>query len=138
MLNEQQIAVYSGLADVLIPSAEGMPSASEANVPTEWINVALGYRPDLVPHFERAVAACEGLDPQQALNELNQSDTEAFDALGVATSGAYFLNPDVKKLLGYPGQLPVPATDDTETYLDILENVVDRGIVYRPTTEVGS
>lgn len=138
MLTQDQIVIYSAVADVLIPSAIGMPSASEANVPETWINNALGYRPDLVPHFTRALEACKGKEPQVALVDLNATDTEAFDALGVLTSGAYFLNPDVKALLGYPGQIPVPAQDDTETYLDLLENVVDRGAVFRSTVSSGS
>jgi len=131
MLNPVQIETYSALADELIPAAEGMPSASEADVPTTWINTALGYRPDLVEAFLRAVDSCRGEVPARALENLNANDTEAFDALGVSTSGAYFLNPVVKELLGYPGQLPVPANDDTDTYLEILERVVDRGPVYR-------
>jgi len=53
MLNPVQIETYSALANELIPAAEGMPSASEADVPTTWINTALGYRPDLVEAFLR-------------------------------------------------------------------------------------
>lgn len=138
MLTQDQIDTYSALADILIPSAEGMPSATQAQVPSTWINTALGYRPDLVEHFMRALEVCQGKDPQVALVDLNATDTVAFDALGVLTSGAYFLNPDVKVLLGYPGQVPVPAQDDTDTYLDILENVVDRGAVFRATVRTGS
>ena len=135
MLNSQQIDTYSALADLLIPDAGGMPSATQAHVHSEWINVALGHRPDLMDHFLRAINACHGKDVSEAVETLNREDTQAFDALGVLTSGAYFLNPEVKAKLGCPGQLPVPAQEDTETYLDMLENVVDRGAVYRASMD---
>lgn len=132
MLNDTQIETYRNIADYLVPAAEGMPSASQAGVPDIWINKALEYRPDLVDLFTRALGACQDKeDVGAALEQLNASDTNAFDALGVLTSGAYFLVPDVKSLIGYPGQLPVPAQEDTEEYLDLLERVVDRGPVYR-------
>ncbi|CAB5016419.1 MAG: hypothetical protein F2881_07605 [Actinobacteria bacterium] len=133
MLTDDQRSVYSRLADVLIPSAEGMPSASEADVPTKWINDALGYRPDLVPAFMRALELGTDDDAEAAVLHINASDSVAFDALGVLTSGSYFLNPTVKELIGYPGQVPSPAYDDTETYIDMLAAVVERGPIFRPT-----
>lgn len=133
MLNETQTATYSALADVLIPSAEGMPSASEAEVPTTWILKALEYRPDLKAVFLAALDTCAGQDPANALEWLNRNDTVSFDAIGVLTSGAYFLNPDIKARIGYPGQLPVPAKDDSDTYVELLAAVAERGPVYRPT-----
>ena len=134
MLTDDQRAAYASLADVLIPSAEGMPSASEADVPTRWIDDALGYRPDLVPAFQRAIAAAGSLPTAAEVVEwLNANDSTAFDALGVLTSGSYFLNPKVKELIGYPGQVPSPAYDDVNTYADMLEQVAERGPVYRPT-----
>ena len=64
---------------------------------------------------------------------MNSNDSEAFDCLGVLTSGAYFLNPEVKKLIGYPGQVPSPASDDLDSYSGMLAKVLERGPVFRPT-----
>ena len=133
MLTDEQRAVYSRLADVLIPSAEGMPSASEADVPSKWINDALGYRPDLVPAFLQALEIGADGEAEAAVVRINSTDSVAFDALGVLTSGSYFLNPAVKELIGYPGQVPSPAYDDTATYIDMLAAVVERGPIFRPT-----
>lgn len=133
MLTDTQRATYSALADVLIPEAEGMPSASQADVPTVWIDKALEYRPDLRDAFVKALETCEGQDPANALEWLNKNDTPTFDALGVLTSGSYFLNPEIKERIGYPGQQPVPAKDDSDTYLDLLSVVVERGPIFRPT-----
>lgn len=133
MLNDQQRQIFSSLADVLIPSAEGMPSASEADVPSRFIDEALGYRPDLEIPFLRALELSDGLPPDEAVQLLNADHTAAFDALGVLTSGAYFLNPTVKDLIGYPGQVPTPAREDIDSYAEMLAAVVERGPIYRPT-----
>jgi len=135
MLNEEFRSIYSGMADELIPRAEGMPSASDARVPTEWIDRALDYRPDLQDGFLRALNYGKNKNPREAIQDLNTQDSEAFDCLGVLTSGAYFLNPEVKKLIGYPGQVPSPANDDLDAYSGMLAKVLERGPVYRPTVK---
>jgi hypothetical protein len=135
MLSDQQRQTFAALADVLIPSAEGMPSASEAGVPTRWIDEAIGFRPDLEPGLVRALEIGATLPAEEAVVILNAEHTDAFDALGVLTSGAYFLNPAVKDLIGYPGQVPAPARDDVDTYTDMLAAVVERGPIYRPTVD---
>jgi len=133
MLTDKQRMIYAEMADFLIPDAEGMPSASQAEVPTKWIDQALHFRPDLEVGLLRAIEAGTDADPAAAIEDLNANDMEAFDALGVITSGAYFLNPIVKELIGYPGQVPMPGTDDVDSYIEMLSDVVDRGPVYRPT-----
>jgi hypothetical protein len=133
MLNDENRTDYASMADALIPRAEGMPSASDADVPTQWIDKALEYRPDLESSFIRALNFASGKDAAVAIDSLNREDAEAFDSLGVLTSGAYFLNPEVKKLLGYPGQVPSPANDDVDTYSDMLSRVLERGPIFRPT-----
>jgi hypothetical protein len=133
MLTAELRTIYSQLADELIPEAEGMLSASGANVPSEWIDRALSYRPDLHDGFLRALEFAKNKSPREAIQTLNIQDGEAFDCLGVLTSGAYFLNPEVKKLIGYPGQVPSPANDDIDLYGEMLSRVVERGPVFRPT-----
>lgn len=133
MLTLTQRERLASLADVLIPSAEGMPSASEADVPTRWIDDALGYRPDLADGLVAALDAAGDLPAEQAVELLNREHIPAFEALGTLTAGAYFLNPDIKQRIGYPGQVATPAREDLDTYVDLLENVVERGQVYRET-----
>lgn len=133
MLSNDLRTIYAKMADELIPRAEGMPSASDANVPSEWIDRALEYRPDLHPGFLRALTYGKDMSPREAIQNLNAADSEAFDCLGVLTSGAYFLNPEIKKLIGYPGQVPSPANDDLDAYSEILAKVLERGPVYRAT-----
>lgn len=131
MLTSDQRERFAALADVLIPAAEGMPSASQAAVPDRWIDDAMGYRPDLVTGLTEALQAAGELPAEDAIELLNRDHIPAFEALGTLTAGAYFLNPEIRELIGYPGQVPTPPKDDTDTYFDLLENVVARGQVYR-------
>jgi hypothetical protein len=123
---------YGELADVLIPNAEGMPSARQAEVHTRWADEALRARPDLMVGLRQALDLSAGLPAEAAVEMLNSQHAPIFDALGTLTAGAYFLNPKVKGLIGYPGQVPQPIEDDVATYADLLERVLDRGPIYRP------
>jgi hypothetical protein len=56
--------------------------------------------------------------------------------LAEVVAGAYFLNPEVRKAVGYGGQLQVPivAEDPPDYEQDgLLASVVARGPIYRPT-----
>jgi len=115
MLTDDDRRTYAGIADILIPEAEGMPSASQAGVPDRYLDEALGYRPDLQDAFDQALEAGRGLPPADAVELLNSEHIPAFEALGTLTAGAYFLNPDIRQRIGYPGQVPTPPKDDTDT-----------------------
>jgi hypothetical protein len=137
MLNPDQRTRFASLADVLVPAAEGMPSASQAEVPTRWIDEALGYRPDLEPMLLKALQAAGNLPGDEAVELLNREHIPAFEALGTLTAGAYFLNPEVRQLIGYPGQVATPAREDLDTYADLLGNVLDRGQIYHDAPVAG-
>lgn len=137
-LSDEERAVYGALADVLVPDAEGMPSASQADVNTHWVDVALKARPDLLPLLRQALQLAAGIPAEEAVEHINRDHPAVFDALGTVTAGAYLLNPRIKELIGYPGQIPQPIVDDVETYLDLLEHVVERGPIYRSTAASGN
>ena len=133
ILTAEERDIYGPWADVLIPETEGMPSASGAGVHTRWIDEALAARPDLINNFREALALGEG-DPADAVEQLHTGQPELFDAFSVLTAGAYLMNPEIKALIGYPGQEERPITgDDVSDYFELLERVVDRGPVHRPT-----
>ncbi|CUR58789.1 conserved hypothetical protein [metagenome] len=131
MLTDDDRSTFAGIADVLIPDAEGMPSATQAHVPERHLDEALSYRPDLAEGLQQALGAARGLPAEEAIELLNTEHIPAFEALGTLLAGAYFLSPDVRELIGYPGQVPTPARDDVDSYLDLLENVLERGQVFR-------
>ena len=131
LLSEDDQHVYAVLADLLIPEADGMPSASQTDVPSRWIHEALRFRPDLAVPLRRALDLARGQDAGGVLAVVNSRDPEAFEALGTLTAGAYFLNPETRRLVGYPGQVPVAIRDDVDDYIDMLARVVERGEIYR-------
>ena len=52
---------------------------------------------------------------------------------------AYFMNPVIQQLIGYRGQVPQPI-DPRVDYMEdgLLESVIRRGPLYRPTPDAGS
>jgi hypothetical protein len=122
------------LADVLVPAATGMPSATEAGVHREGLDRVLAARPDLEPVLARVLADAAG-EPGDVLRRLQASDETGFAALTLAVTGAYYTDPAVRRLIGYPGQQYQPelvtrAPDWDEA---ALARVVARGAIYRST-----
>lgn len=130
MLESDQRHTFGALADLLIPAADPMPSASSAGVPDALIDKVLAFRPDLVEPFTAALATAAGKDPAQALDELSERRPEQFEALTLLTAGAYFQSTKVKQALAYDPP-PRAAHDDTDTYVDMLISVVERGFEIR-------
>jgi hypothetical protein len=127
---------FRALADVLIPAAEGMPAASEVGVHEAVLDRILSLRPDLAERFFRGLRAAVGQTPEAIARKLNQEDPEALSAIGLAAAAAYYMQPRVRALIGYPGQENRPADpDETPEYIanGMLQQVIDRGPIYRPT-----
>lgn len=130
MLTPEQRQVFAALAETLIPASDTMPSATTAEVSGALLDQALGYRPDLVAGLTAALDSSAGKDPEAVLDRLATEHPERFEALTVLAAGAYFLSPAVKAAMPYDAA-PRPARDDMDSYVDMLEHVVDRGFVIR-------
>jgi len=132
--DREERAVLAGLADALIPAGEGMPAASAAGVAGGGLDRVLQARPDLAAEVKRVLAAARGRDPAAALSELRAKDPAGFSALAELVPGAYFMDPEVRALIGYQGQTARPIDPDPESLLsDLLRPVLERGPIYRPT-----
>lgn len=132
----QERGVISRLADVLIPAGENFPSASEAGVGERGLDEVLRCRPELLEPLKQIVANASGRKPREFLDELKRNDPLTFDLFADFAGGAYFLNAGVREKLGYGGQT-ARAIDPRPDYLDdgLLQSVIDRGPIYRPTPE---
>jgi hypothetical protein len=130
MFNSEQRQVFATLAETLIPASDTMPSATTAEVSGALLDQVLGYRPDLVDALTAALDSSVGKDPEAALDSLSAEQPEQFEALTVLAAGSYFLSPAVKAAMPYDAA-PRPARDDIDSYVDMLEHVVDRGFVIR-------
>src|SRR5947209_227983 len=129
-----QRTVLAALADVLIPAADGMPSASAAAVAEEGLNQVLAAVPSLGPSLADVLAKAKGRDPAEFIANLARTDPSAYGVLTEVVTTAYFMNPEVRKAVGYTGQGPSPL-DPRVDYMEdgLLESVIKRGPIYRPT-----
>jgi hypothetical protein len=122
------------LADTLIPAGDGMPAAGQLGATFAQLDLVLDARPDLLRHLGRAHALTSGMSPALALTTLAELDPTAHGALLEVVAGGYYAHPEVRDLLGYAGQRPVPVrVADFPEYLadGLLERVVERGPIYR-------
>ena len=128
-MTEAERRTLAALADVLIPAAEGMPSASELGVEGKWADRALAARPDVADDLARVLREAEGRDPAEEVRRLHTDDERGFAALAAVVAGGYTMHAKTRKRLGYPGQRQNPALpDEAEYWLDggLLDAVLAR------------
>ena len=133
-LNATERALLAALADLLIPAGEGFPSASQAGVSGEGLDQVLSVRPDLAAGLKDLLASAAGRTAAELLSNLPMENPAAFAILTELVPAAYFLNPEVRTRLNYHGQTARPI-DPRPDYLEdgLLQSVIDRGPIYRPT-----
>ena len=124
--------LLAALADVLIPAGDGHPSASAADVAGAGLDQVLATCPEATAGLRDVLAKTEGRTAAEAVAYLRAHDAAAFGVLAEFAAGAYFMNPLVREAIGYGGQT-ARAIDPSPDYLDLLESVVRRGPIYRPT-----
>jgi hypothetical protein len=124
----EQRAAFARLADELLPATGDLPAPSELGIEAKWLDRARATRPDLAADLDRALAS------GASARTLHADDPAAFFALGLMATGAYYLHPRVRRLIGYPGQKPDPAADDESDYWlrdGLLDPVIARGPIWR-------
>jgi hypothetical protein len=129
-------AVLAAVADVLIPKGDGMPSASEAGAAGRWLDEVLRLRPDFGPPLAALLDSIKGVDPAAAVARARAEDPAGFGVLAEVVAGGYFLNPEVRSAIGYPGQQSVPIQHEEPPDYEqdgLIASVIARGRVYRPT-----
>ena len=134
--DQDERALFAGLADVLIPASDGMPSASQADVAGPWLDAVLAARPDLANGLRDVLGKARQRSATDVVADFRASDPAAFDVLAEIVPNAYFMNPDVRQAIGYAGQGPL-TIDPRPDYMEngLLESVIRRGPVYRPTPD---
>jgi hypothetical protein len=121
------------LADVLIPAEAPMPAASAAGAGARGLDLVLRARPDLDGLLRAAVSHPSGRPDQPAADAVADLATAGGDvwlALTVAMAAAYYSDPLVRKLIGYPGQEArrVDPFEYTRYVADgLLDGVIARG-----------
>lgn len=129
MLSQDERAAFNRIADALIPDAHGMPAFSASGADPVYLDRVLTMRPELLAPLREALVAAASASDADALN---RDHPDAIGAIGLVASSAYYLVPEIRDRLGYPGQTHRPAMEDEEgDYLDLIQPVIDRGPVYR-------
>ncbi len=136
---EIDVSRLGALADVMLPAAHGMPAASDVKAIAAYLDQVLDWRGDLRAPLARAVAALEPATfTVDRLWALHQEDEGAYVALTTAVAACYYLSPEVRGRIGYPGQ--VAKTYDPYAYTEwvadgLLDPVVERGPIWREAPE---
>lgn len=131
--DEQRMAVFTSVADHLIPEAHGMPSAGVV-VDETRIRFVLGARPDLAEPLRSALRGELGDDPAGRLAVLERDEPDGHGALVLAVVGGYYTDRDVRDRLGYPGQQARQLYSwKYPEYLEegLIDKVLARGPVWR-------
>ncbi|WP_052161166.1 hypothetical protein [Hoeflea sp. BAL378] len=128
----EQRQVFGALADILIPEAEGMPSATSVGVADDLLDRVANLRSDIVGDLLRVCRVAATQDPQAAIGKIRAEDEEGFAALALAVAGGYYMSDPVRRLLGYTGPERRPvATDAPDDFGALLDPVIRRGHIYR-------
>jgi hypothetical protein len=121
------------LADVMIPPGENWLSASAAGVSGEGLDRVLAVRPELAQGLKALLQSARGRAAADVIAELQANHPTAFAVLAEIVPGAYFLNPQVRTAIGYAGQIARPIDLNSDCPDGLLQSVIDRGPIYRPT-----
>lgn len=135
-LTPETRALFGQIADLLIPAYKQFPTATAVGVHGKLLDEVLQFRPDIAEEFLRGLAKIEAGTLSADLNTLYRQDPEAFNAIGLAASGGYYMAQEVRAALGYPGQESLTYNPhEVPDYLvdHMLERVSRRGSLYRST-----
>jgi len=107
-----------------------MPAASQVQVHGSGADRVAALRPDLLAPARRALQADRPLD------DLRHDDPEAFRALKMMVAAAYLTEPQVQRLLRYPGRAAAAAGYSDADALELRElvrPVCERGSIWHAT-----
>lgn len=126
--------VFQRLADILIAEGHGKPPASAIGIGRDLLDRALATLPSFSGPLLDILEEAKDANPETFTRLLHSSRPTDFRVLATVTVGAYYLSPEVRRLIGYPGQAPAPlSTAGTPEYLTngMLERVYERHPGYR-------
>jgi hypothetical protein len=134
LLTNADRATFRTIADVLLPAHGKLPAAGTVDIGGVWLDRALAARPDLRDDVLRGLRLVAREQGRSAAETLLAKDGSAFDAIGLAATGAYFMADEVRQKLGYPGQESLvydPYAVPEYEANGMLDRVRARGPIYR-------
>lgn len=122
------------LADRLIPAAGAMPAAGAVLAQADLTPI-VEELPDLLPAVEAALAGVVELPTEDRFDALEHGDPEGLATIGEMVAAAYFLDPEVSRLVGYRRRKAVSIIFDPDL-VELTRPVVALGF-RSPVVEAG-
>jgi hypothetical protein len=130
-LSAEERAAVARIADLLIPRTATMPSGTDAEAHGAFLDRVFEVRPDVIEAVRRGLAQAPAALPT-AVADLEPAAWDGLRPVADAVTAAYFINPEVARLVGYRKRSVIPIRFDED--LDgLVAEVVARGPIYRPT-----
>jgi hypothetical protein len=130
-MTDRERGLLESLADALIPRAPGRLSASEAGIAGPLLAEIEAFAPERLDLILHVIREAEQRGAGPALAHLHAADGVTYDLFCETIAGAYFMAPEVRAHVGYPGRVGVPARIDVSEIEDLLMPVLDGGFAPR-------
>ncbi len=131
-LSADQRMHLAEFAKVMIPGGADMPSAEDLMLWRDPIDEVLAIDPSRLEPMVRFLDLPGNIATLADVEALAQTDRAGFEALGIVLANAYFMHPQTRAAIGYPGQEARDSsgglTPDDEA---LLKPVIARGPIYR-------
>ena len=128
-ITREDRARLAEIADVVFPRTDEMPSASDVGASGALADRVVRFVPSLAADLHTALATTRAAG-EGALIDLRERNRRLFNRLMLFIASAYYLSPEVRQRVGYPGQeartldfFEVPAYLEDGT----LDRVIERG-----------
>jgi len=125
----------AAIADCIIPRTDEMPSASDVGLSDLLQRKLTRYRPDLLATVGEILRQETTQPPEIFIERLAIEKPQDFQQLFQAVAGAYYLSPEVRRRIGYPGQEALTLPRDGIGVEDLLEGLLDAPKTFRRSGE---
>jgi hypothetical protein len=132
-LTSDERQTVAAIADMLIPPSPKGFSASQAGIAGPLLDALEIHVPERLALVRRVIALQAGRTPQGGLDALRQEDAAAYDSFCETVAALYFMAPQVRERVGFPGRLPKLARVDVTDLEELLIPVLEAGFGPRET-----
>ncbi|MGP1358060.1 hypothetical protein [Roseicyclus sp.] len=131
-LTREERARLAALARIMIPGGAGQPGAADLRLQDTPVEEVLRIDSSRLAPLRRFLALKGETDDLPAIEALAQRDPEGFGALSIVLANAYFMQPEVRRAIGYPGQEARDSSVGLNAEdMELVSDVTRRGAVYR-------
>lgn len=108
---EEERSRFKALARAILPDRDFMPAVDTTVFRGPWLDRVLSVRPDLRADLKRVLQKTP-LEAAAFLQNIRTDDPAGYRATLLITVAAYYLDPEVRRAIGYAGQEARPVKPD--------------------------